>query len=326
MSRVAISARVLFGAALALVMACSDGTTGGANSNTNWLLACDTPADCGGAWDCLCGVCTSSCEDACEAEDGVCASEDALAHSLQCGDDTTALCLRGCSGDAECSGDDVCVTGACSPRPEPAGCDEQDGSLFCSSFEHADLAADAETLHDGGELAQSSAEKLSGSGALAATVAGDATRSRARYEYEPQTAGTLYLRAWLYLDLADASAAHVHTITIGSVDTEAYGTDVHIDGGKLGLSFKQLRDVAGTQPVPARSWFCVRVAIALGASDGAASLWLNDELSAEATGADTLPPEGAHDLSIGIDASEQPEVRVLFDDVLLSTEPVSCAD
>lgn len=315
----------------ALLFAClvasgcgGDGTSKGANSNTNWLLACQTPDDCGGLWDCLCGVCTATCEDSCTATGGVCTPAGVLAHGLQCGDgEASAVCLRGCDdGGAACGDDQVCVNGACSPRPEPAPCSDHTDALFCSGFESDDL--DAGTV-DGGEIAQTTEEQLGGEGALAATVREPAYRSRARYDFAPQTEGMLYLRAWLYLDVDDASDLHVHTLTVGSVDTEAFGTDLHIEGGKLGLSFPIKGDVAGDVAVPARAWFCARVEIALGAQDGAASVWLNDELSAEASDADTLPPEGVVNISVGIDAAQAgDDLRLLVDDVVLATTPVAC--
>jgi hypothetical protein len=305
--------------------ACDDGTSQGTNSNTNWLLACDAPADCAGAWDCLCGVCTEACDDSCEATGGVCTRADSLAHTLQCGgDEANAVCLRGCEDGGEpCAADRACIAGVCAPLPEPSPCSEQVDAVFCSGFEDEDLAA--ATLLDGGELAQTTEEHLGGDGALVAAVQAPAVRSRARYDFAPVAEGTLYLRAWLYLDQDEVSDLHVHTLTVGSVDTAAHGTDLHIDGGKLGLSLPIKGDVAGNAAVPPRTWFCVRIEIALGAEDGAASVWLNDELSAEVGGADTLPPEGVVNMSVGIDGAEG-DVRLLVDDVVLATTPVACDD
>lgn len=322
MSRRSLLGCLVLCALLCDLTACDGGTGGGANSNTNWLLACEAPEDCGGPWDCLCGVCTSSCEDGCEGDGSVCAGEGSLAHGLTCEEDALALCLLGCTADDACQADEVCVNGACSPRPAADDCSAHDAALFCSGFEASELSA--ASLIDGGELAQSTTGALSGEGALAAKVEGDAQRSRARYDFTARTAGMLHLRAWMYLDVPDTAGAHVHTITIGSVDTATHGTDVHVLDGKLGLTFPSAGDITGTARVPARTWFCVRLEIALGAVDGTARIWLNGELSAEIDGADTLPPDGAHNLSIGIDGTDQPDMRVLFDDVLLSTDPVSC--
>lgn len=320
-----VQASWMLAGAVLVLLGCDDATSKGTNSNTNWLLACDAPEACGGAWDCLCGVCTMTCEDSCEAAGGVCTPVDSLAHTLQCGrGEASAVCLRGCDGGAEpCGPDQACVNGACSPRPEPAPCSEHRGAVFCSGFEAEDLAA--ATLADGGELAQTTDEQLGGDGALAAAVRSPAVRSRARYDFAPVTEGTLYLRAWLYVDQDDVSELHAHTLTTGSVDTAAHGTDLHIEAGKLGLTFPNRGDVAGDVSVPARTWFCVRLEMALGAEDGSASVWLNGELSAEVAGADTLPPEGVVNMSVGIDAADG-DVRLLIDDVVLATTPVGCED
>jgi len=47
-------------------------------------------------------------------------------------------------------------------------------------------------------------------------------------------------------------------------------------------------------------------------------------LSHTASEVSTLPLDLVHNLSLGIESTDQPDVRVLFDDVLLSTSPVSC--
>lgn len=50
---------------LALASGCSDTEDVGAtDTKTNWLSRCDTDSDCGDGLDCLCGVCTRSCEEA----------------------------------------------------------------------------------------------------------------------------------------------------------------------------------------------------------------------------------------------------------------------
>jgi len=312
-------------ALLLAASACEDGTSGGTNSNTNWLRVCDTAEDCGGAWDCLCGVCTATCTDGCEIDEGACVPSDALAHGLTCEAEASGVCLRSCADETACAEGELCLNGACSPRPAGDACEALPDALFCSSFEGDDLEAQAATWLDGGELARTDERALSGSGALAATVDEADGRSRARYDIAPQTSGMLYLRAWLYLDIEDASGLHLHTLTVGSVDTGQHGTDAHVLDGMLGFSFPNGGDVEGSARVPERSWFCMRMEIALGATDGSARIWLNDQLSAEAEGVDTLPPDGVHNLSVGIDRSQRPGIRLLVDDVALATSPISCA-
>lgn len=83
---------VVFGGGIAF--GCADRTNVGAvvtDTNTNWLQACDSESECG-SLDCLCGVCTTPCEE-----------------TRQCaGFGTTALC-RAVSA-ADCEARPVCVS------------------------------------------------------------------------------------------------------------------------------------------------------------------------------------------------------------------------
>ncbi len=219
----------------------------------------------------------------------------------------------------------ACIADACAARPELDPCADSDGALVCSSFESDDPDTTPVVL-DGGQLAANTEQSLFGARALDSSVADGSTRACLHYPFEAQTAGTLYLRAWMYLDVDDASALHAHSITVGSVDTPSFGSSVHILDGKLGLSFPRAGDIAGTKAVPARQWFCVRATLTLGESDGSADIWLNDALSTSADGVDTLPPDGVHNMSVGIEYTDEPELRLFTDAVQLSTTPVGCLE
>jgi hypothetical protein len=230
-----------------------------------------------------------------------------------------------CSVDADCDDGQACIADACAPRPKLDPCADAAGALVCSSFETEDSGTTPVVL-DGGQLAPSAEQSLFGAQALDSSIADGSTRACLHYPFEMQTAGTLYLRAWLYLDATDVSALHAHSITVGSVDTASFGSTVHVLDGKLGLSFPLAGDVAGTEAVPARQWFCVRATLKLGETDGVADIWLNDKLSASADGVDTLPPDGVHNMSVGIEYTDASELRLFSDAVRLSTAPVGCLD
>src|SRR5262245_60513759 len=79
------------------------------NGQTHWMLTCDTDAECG-TFDCLCGVCTSSCTDTpdCKqrsSELAVCSSAAALVAEGACEAaeaPAEGLCLAECEDDADC--------------------------------------------------------------------------------------------------------------------------------------------------------------------------------------------------------------------------------
>lgn len=92
------------------------------SSQTHWLSRCETNEDCGGL-DCLCGVCTQSCDSAAACDDlsaeASCGSSAAIS---ACGEDSPAkICLASCDTKDDCGDGASCVSGACAPSPAPGG-------------------------------------------------------------------------------------------------------------------------------------------------------------------------------------------------------------
>ena len=87
-------------------------------SQTNWLRACVTNADCG-SQSCQCGVCTHSCSGDSSCSDlpgsSCVAVDDPAAVALCDGSTPTAgaLCLARCGTASVCEGQQSCVAGAC---------------------------------------------------------------------------------------------------------------------------------------------------------------------------------------------------------------------
>jgi len=91
-----------------------------ANGETHWMRQCSGNDTCGVGLDCLCGICTMSCDSiepmACSKapEKSVCIS-DKLQEGLGCVVETAkSLCLPDCEGG--CEDDSKCVDGACVPN------------------------------------------------------------------------------------------------------------------------------------------------------------------------------------------------------------------
>jgi len=107
---------------------CDGGAQTGTGSNSNWLVACDVPADCGAA-SCLCGLCTRTCvtDDDCDGPvDASCTAADESAAMTQCGapGDGASLCMGTCE-PGSCEAGQTCVDGRCAsaPIPENAFCE-----------------------------------------------------------------------------------------------------------------------------------------------------------------------------------------------------------
>jgi len=116
---------ILAGLTLSSCSSSPDGSK--ANGETHWMQQCTNSDACGSGLDCVCGICTTSCDNLQPAEcDGapeasICIS-DKLKTGLGCVVETMeSLCLPSCDGG--CSSDSTCTEGACVPNfvlAEPA--------------------------------------------------------------------------------------------------------------------------------------------------------------------------------------------------------------
>ena len=88
------------------------------DSNTNWLMRCESDTQCSGSLRCYCGQCTQPCasSDECGLLDG---AECASTAGSVCSDiaPVGGLCVLGCDRDDECGADFSCTEGRCVPRP-----------------------------------------------------------------------------------------------------------------------------------------------------------------------------------------------------------------
>jgi hypothetical protein len=103
------------------VVACSPEAGPEVGSQTNWLIVCDSSAECGDL-ECTCGACTASCEsDAdCEGLDGAsCVAAGNEGSTALCGGRAAqgGVCLPRC--EQSCEDGTSCVAGVCVPTRIP---------------------------------------------------------------------------------------------------------------------------------------------------------------------------------------------------------------
>ena len=96
---------VLFALIALASFACEDGETRARNgSETHFLSRCDD--DCGAGLACVCGVCTTTCEEtsACAAHGpaAVCSASSSRADGLSCAEQTPSFCDVDCRADLDC--------------------------------------------------------------------------------------------------------------------------------------------------------------------------------------------------------------------------------
>lgn len=82
-----------------------------------WLAACDTDAECGEEYACVCNVCTAACADNGTCNIGTCLSGPS--YEAECGTSTSSepgICVAECADDADCrsvSAASYCDGGIC---------------------------------------------------------------------------------------------------------------------------------------------------------------------------------------------------------------------
>jgi hypothetical protein len=106
-------------------------------TKTDWLITCDTEADCDAEQDlsCLCGICTKTCTSVADCEEGVCGS--AIATTAACGNESEfaiageQICLP---EPAEECVEATLSTGTALGDAAPVSCSVP-GALICEDFE-----------------------------------------------------------------------------------------------------------------------------------------------------------------------------------------------
>lgn len=100
-----------------MALACSNTHSPQASGETHFLTACAKNNECGDELACICGVCSTPCDDvsACSASQATaCARKDDPAFKQQCPGPQTipGVCLANCE-DQDCAKGQQCVSGAC---------------------------------------------------------------------------------------------------------------------------------------------------------------------------------------------------------------------
>src|SRR5688572_22711689 len=106
-----------FGLALS---ACSPSNTPQTGSQTNWLVSCDSSAECGAGLECVCGACTATClsDRACVDLPGAsCVAPSETGSIALCGGQAPPidLCLPRCGEGDSCTDGTSCIAGVCMP-------------------------------------------------------------------------------------------------------------------------------------------------------------------------------------------------------------------
>jgi glucuronoarabinoxylan endo-1,4-beta-xylanase len=112
-------------AILSLAVGACDGrhTPQGADSQTNWLKACEVDSQCEGL-SCVCGLCTRTCQEdaACDASRGLTCvetSDAGVVAQCQSSPPKSNLCMQRCEVGS-CGLGKSCIAGVCAPISSPS--------------------------------------------------------------------------------------------------------------------------------------------------------------------------------------------------------------
>ncbi len=310
------SAPVLALAVALLVGACTpQAETSG--TNTNWLRRCENDAECGAQGSCLCGRCTTTCDDSTSCVgDLICAAE--LPSVVQCQGEATRTCQPACSDDSACEADRRCLDGAC-VDPISSACPS--GALYCEDFER-ELTDPTLVVTSGNSLEREALSTPSGAFALRADISAGPSTAYLRAPLEPAlSSGELFLSGWVRVP---SEAAHnVAPLALWSAAEEDWALRLVLQDARLDV-WSKTTPLTSSYELVGGEWFCLGLELTLGdAPDGRVAVSVNGREVARATAIDTAPAGGIQAVTAGVLWANSP-ASVVVDRVIVSRERIPC--
>jgi hypothetical protein len=233
-----------------------------------------------------------------------------------------ALALLGCGGE-----DYVIGRYADGGVGECAG---RTGAVVCSGFEQAELSDWSETeVVQAGAIERSTQRAHAGSASLHASSSASMSEAVVAASFPALRAGTLYLRAYLYVP-ADVPTETINIFFVGDSPTPDpfSGIDFNLEDGAVQIYSPEsaVQRQTGTLQIPRDRWFCFRARIAIDEAAGRVDAYIDDELALRAEELDTLPAAGVHLFRAGLDWSSEQDAffELYLDDVVVDTHPIAC--
>ncbi len=315
--------RILGLALLFLATGCSEKPQVG-GTNTHWLRACATAADCGNASTCLCGICTIECTDDAECGPGACGSELTSA-CLEPG--APPICVPVADGGA-CTAFEVPLDDELSTTSVTPSC-EIPGALLCESFDGPLPTGYATWGTDTMTAAIQDCLTFQGAGALRFQTPSFGYVQSQLPLSTPVASGPLHARFYAYLPssvtiptyFAMFELWHLEGSSDGKISIEVISDD------RLELQVLP-NDSIHPGPVgsmPRDQWTCIELGLDVAATGGAISLSVNGSVVIDVADVATLP---AGPLSIavveGLPAEDAPGAELAIDELVVATEPIGC--
>jgi hypothetical protein len=293
-------------------------------TNTNWLKACESSAQCGATARCLCGLCTEACVDEADCAPGTCGT--ALATASQCDSSgSSRICLP--PTDETCT--ELVVPRdldfAATPAP---GCDVP-GALLCEGFDAPLPPQYATWYSEEMTTAISDCRVHQGAGAMhyqAEAFGISQTRMRLT---EAVSSGLLAARFYLYVPSRTVIPDYLGLFEFwdedqgssGKISVEAKPED------RLEVQVSPDGDVhrSGTGALVRDRWMCVTLTLDLATPTGSITLAVDGSSVVEEPSAVTLLPNPISIAVVeGLPSSEGTTVDVTIDELVVASQPLEC--
>jgi hypothetical protein len=293
-----------------------------AGTNTNWLRACGSTAECDGL-ACTCGRCTSACTvDAdCTAVGGVCGTGDSA--RLQCrGAENPPFCLAGCTASQDCLSGQVCYLGTCTDALAPTRCGDHPDALVCEDFENA-LDAYLPVVTTGNAAEAIAVATPSGARALEARVLVAPSTAYLRADFTPLLSGVLALRGWFQVS-AGQTTYDLAPLGFWAEEEPEWALRVVAKDGRL-EAWSYTTPLAGSAELSVGTWHCVEATIDIADAAGSVRIALDGQPVVDAANVDTLPNGGIGSVAMGTEWAGA-TATILVDRVLVAPTPAGCWD
>lgn len=318
-------------AAMALGLAVALGATScspkpeSSGTNTNWLKACDSDAQCGGAALCLCGLCTNACTDEAECGSGTCGT--ALATASQCeSNGPSRICLPPL-GEATCTELPIPGDNDFTATPAP-GCDVP-GALLCEAFD-APLPPQDATWYSGGMTAGiSDCQVYAGAGALHYQADAFGTSQTRMRLPEAVASGLLAARFYLYVPASVVVPDYLGLFELWDADDGSSGK-ISLEAkpeDRLEVQVSPNGDVnrSAAGALARDRWQCVTLTLDLASPSGAITLAVDGSSVIEQPTTVTLLP---NPISVAVvealPSTDGGTLDVTIDELVVASQPLAC--
>lgn len=201
-----------------------------------------------------------------------------------------------------------------------------DRSILCEDFETSGLPGWSRSTFNGGgdTVERSTMQSYLGSAALRVR---EGSRSDGHVwlvrSFPRETSGTLWLRAYLYVE--STAGARRHIVYVGEGVANFLGVNLVLQGSDLYALVEGPDVQVGRSAVPTGRWVCVRTRIDIDGSAGAVTLEIDGTQTGSRSGIDTLTGRGFETVDLGgVPPSNATTGTHFLDELALSTEELPC--